>query len=1075
MENKQKGHGFFRKNKAYGLVCGIALAGTLFLGTSTVLADENGVNTTNTVSTATNLSEPQAETSTEHLELDHHSNQSTGELTTPIVSDELNKTVEEAKSVGVEVTTTETVTHNSYEEAKVDLAKQSETITTIIEKQKANTVEITEAVEHNKAIDKQNQTEAERVDILNQKNQADIEAKNKAKEIATKKENDEAKKQAELENNRLKAEYDEAVKLREETIVSNSQLEAEYQRQLEAYNRKKAEYDEAVKLHEETISSNSQLEAEYQRQLEAYNRKKAEYDEAVKLHEEAKNRRLDNVLFDIKTGAKGVDNLEYGNSIMEATASPDGSFVFNHDMNDGVQIIGYGKLIGKVNHRYVPNSDGSITAFIDSITINRYEYRNVAPNSAVNQNIVFRALTADGQIIFEKPHNGNNTFTVDVNKTTQLGLEERLEAHQKSRLFKVLELHDDWVHDTHGWALVSYTNNNDVVPDIKIPQPPTPPTPPTPEVVPSQPEAPTPPTPPTPEVIPPAPIPPKEVVPVLKTFTPEKYTPVEPKQLPHIKVPQKKVYKVDVHGVEVKQFPKNSKDVLNLENISIDGHLIPKASRVRWELSNDNLKAGRESVTEYLMTDPLPNGFEVDDSVLNKLNETNWVFSRLENNKLEIRATDNLLSRMNSTPNVDFIIPKVLIEGYVLNDNAVYPNTFKTLISTPSGQYTVVSNTPKVKTPTPPTPEKHNFNKDDILIDGKVVLPNEVNYYLAKWDIKPYANVNASKEMISKGFAYLDDYQDDALVGLEDKFEITDASGNKVNGLKMYHVLSLETTNDMIKNIVKKSNISPQGAFYLWVAETPEEFYKAYIQSGKDIFFHLPMSIREGFVGTYTNSTYQIDFGNGYYSNIVENEVPKLEVEKSVKQNGEDKNNKEIALHETFTYELTHVTLPANRSEKLFQYDFKDDYDETGDKYTGNYKVTAKVDFTYTDEKGQIVTVKKGDDLTPFTKLTDKDGLLMIMFNQSFLESVSLETEFGAVANVEFKRIAVGTFENTFVGIVNGNEVISNTVKTTTPEPPKPKKERVLPKTGDSNNSILAIIVGIMSFSLGVVGIKKNK
>lgn len=40
MNDTQTGHGFFRKSKAYGLVCGIALAGAFALGASHVSADE---------------------------------------------------------------------------------------------------------------------------------------------------------------------------------------------------------------------------------------------------------------------------------------------------------------------------------------------------------------------------------------------------------------------------------------------------------------------------------------------------------------------------------------------------------------------------------------------------------------------------------------------------------------------------------------------------------------------------------------------------------------------------------------------------------------------------------------------------------------------------------------------------------------------------------------------------------------------------------------------------------------------------------------------------------------------------
>ncbi|WP_461249248.1 putative cross-wall-targeting lipoprotein signal domain-containing protein, partial [Streptococcus uberis] len=40
MNSNTKGHGFFRKSKAYGLVCGIALAGVFAFNGGNVSADE---------------------------------------------------------------------------------------------------------------------------------------------------------------------------------------------------------------------------------------------------------------------------------------------------------------------------------------------------------------------------------------------------------------------------------------------------------------------------------------------------------------------------------------------------------------------------------------------------------------------------------------------------------------------------------------------------------------------------------------------------------------------------------------------------------------------------------------------------------------------------------------------------------------------------------------------------------------------------------------------------------------------------------------------------------------------------
>lgn len=73
-----KGHGFFRKSKAYGLVCGIALAGAFTLATSQVSADQ-----VTTQATTQTVTQNQAET---------------------VTSTQLDKAVDTAKKAAVAVT-----------------------------------------------------------------------------------------------------------------------------------------------------------------------------------------------------------------------------------------------------------------------------------------------------------------------------------------------------------------------------------------------------------------------------------------------------------------------------------------------------------------------------------------------------------------------------------------------------------------------------------------------------------------------------------------------------------------------------------------------------------------------------------------------------------------------------------------------------------------------------------------------------------------------------------------------------------------------------------------------------------
>ncbi|HEO1312182.1 TPA: LPXTG cell wall anchor domain-containing protein [Streptococcus agalactiae] len=575
MNSNTKGHGFFRKSKAYGLVCAIALAGAFTLATSQVSADQ-----VTTQATTQTVTQNQAET---------------------VTSTQLDKAVATAKKAAVAVTTTPAVNHATTTDAQADLANQTQAVKDVTAKAQANTQAIKDATAENAKIDAENKAEAERVAKENKEGQAAVDARNKAGQAAVDARN-KAKQQAQddqkakidaenkAESQRVsqlnaqnKAKIDAENKdAQAKANATNAQLQKDYQAKLaeiksvEAYNAGVRQRNKDAQA--KADATNAQLQKDYQAKLALYN-------QALKAKAEADKQSINNVAFDIKAQAKGVDNAEYGNSIMTAKTKPDGSFEFNHDMIDGVKTIGYGKLTGKVNHHYVANKDGSVTAFVDSVTLYKYEYRNVAQNAAVNQNIVFRVLTKDGRPIFEKAHNGNKTFAETLNKTLQLNLKYELKPHASSGNVEVFKIHDDWVHDTHVSALVSYVNNNDAVPNVVIPERPTPPKP-----VKVTPEAEKP--------VPEKPVEPKLVTPTLKTytpvkfipreykpepitpetFTPEKFTPAQPKVKPHVSIPEKINYSVSVHPVLVPA-ANPSKAVIDEAGQSVNGKtVLPNAT-----------------------------------------------------------------------------------------------------------------------------------------------------------------------------------------------------------------------------------------------------------------------------------------------------------------------------------------------------------------------------------------------------------------------------------------------------------------------------------------------------------------
>ena len=387
---------------------------------------------------------------------------------------------------------------------------------------------------------------------------------------------------------------------------------------------------------------------------------------------------------------------------------------------------------------------------------------------------------------------------------------------------------------------------------------------------------------------------------------------------------------------------------------------------------------------------------------------------------------------------------------------------------------TVVNNVPTVK------PSKKNLNKAGVDIDGKQVLAGSVNYYKVTADYSQYKGIEADKDRIGKGFYIVDDYPEEAVTINQDGVQVTDSKDQVVKGLKMALYESLAKAPSGVQEALKSSHITPKGAVQVFEAENPEEFYKTYVQAGEVLTITNPMTVKKELGqtgGKYENTAYQVDFGIAYVTETVVNNVPKIEPKKDVvidHLSKESLDGKEVKLNQTFNYKLVGSLIPKDRSEQLFEYKFRDDFDETHDDYQSIYQVFATVDF----ETGDGKKFKAGDELTKYTsQVVDKDkGKVDISFDDAFLKSILETSEFQAEVYLQMTRIQSGTVENTYSHTVNGVEVVSNTVVTHTPEEPKPQEPNnpSLPNTGTASSMLGFVGTGILSM-LGLVGIKRKK
>lgn len=411
--------------------------------------------------------------------------------------------------------------------------------------------------------------------------------------------------------------------------------------------------------------------------------------------------------------------------------------------------------------------------------------------------------------------------------------------------------------------------------------------------------------------------------------------------------------------------------------------------------------------------------------------------------------------------------------------------------------------------PSTPKPKKAISDTFGHNIDKANTFDKNVKFSLTT-DYKPYSTFTADLKAIAKTWAMVDDVQDGAYQVDESKITMKDSTGKNVKDLfKMYHVLSDKERTQEIQNILKEAGLSPKGEFYMFVAKDSASFYKNYVKQAKNITIDLPARLLVKKAELVKNDFYQVDYGNSYISNLVTVQVPDVKPEKHAVDQKDDKNirdGQEIQIGEYLRYLLDGVTVPA-KHDTLYQYDGIDKLDVKHDRYTGNWKGIIR-GTEYLAEKDLVLpydvvlsdgkVVKAGDKIVKgssyafqfefdqstnsdfikkIVKVTwnEKDGKWAYTIDKEFLNSLGVKGTFDADFYIEVERMASGDVENTFVNIVNDQEMEAK-VTTHTPEPPKPQepKKPSLPNTGTASSMLGFVGTGILSM-LGLVGLKRKK
>jgi len=556
------------------------------------------------------------------------------------------------------------------------------------------------------------------------------------------------------------------------------------------------------------------------------------------------------------------------------------------------------------------------------------------------------------------------------------------------------------------------------------------------------------------------------------------------------------------HGYKLQFKPVVSKSVADTDKTNTNGQTVAKNATQTYTLNHDNIYANLKKGDKITIIDPLEAGAVPDVAVTKAAAEkAGWSVS-YDAGKNTYTFTATYEGKRLEAP---------VITWKPIYDKGFYDNTYKVLVN----NYEVYSNPVTNYTPPAPKPVKAVLDRSGKDINGATTFDRNVTFRLMT-DYSPYAKTIASAQALGKKFAILDDVQDNAFTVDHSKIKMTAAGKDVKNLFDMYHVLSDKGRTDAINKILKELNLQPRGEFYLWVAKDSKSFYQNYVKQNKNVTIDLPAKLLVKAGEKVENDLKQIDFGNGYQSNLVTISVPDVNPEKHAldqKDNKKVLDGQEVQIGQYIRYLLDGVTVPT-KHDSLFQYDGSDQLDVVHDRFTGKWSGIFK-GTEYTAEKDLVLpydvvlkdgkVIKAGDHLAKGTtyaflfevnqdtdpnflkkivtvKWNEKEGKWSYVINQDFLNSLGVKGTFDADFYLEVERIAAGKVENTFINTVNLQEMTAK-VTTTTPEPPKPEPKEPhkpqpqpsLPNTGTAASMLptWGMILGLMS--LAGAGLRKHK
>ncbi|GAD46465.1 hypothetical protein ANG6_0960 [Streptococcus anginosus T5] len=352
-------------------------------------------------------------------------------------------------------------------------------------------------------------------------------------------------------------------------------------------------------------------------------------------------------------------------------------------------------------------------------------------------------------------------------------------------------------------------------------------------------------------------------------------------------------------------------------------------------------------------------------------------------------------------------------------------------------------------------PKKKGTNAKGEDVNGKTMLAGSTEVYTIDIDNDQYKGMTGLTDKDKQaGLMVVEKYSSKHVTPNLAGVRVTTEDGKVQSGFTTKIYKSVAEAPQKVQDYIKAKGLKIDGEFAVTTADDPVAYTNNYVLKGINLKLVFPTTVKKDIkeASKYDNRAYQIDFTGIHDTNLVTNNIPKINPKKDVVATVEDGqkdqnslNNKTVKVGQVYNFELETSYLPANRGQAIEKMEVRDKYSSLVE-YNGVHKWYAKTDILL--KNGQKLA--KGTDLTKFVNQTvdHKTRTVLYSFSSAFLNSISDNSEFQATGYMQVKQLDYGTVKNTFTEIINGVERNSNTVTVVTPDKPKtPDKPQTPPET----------------------------